>query len=103
MCLVFLPDQYLCHLLETSYVSLDLKVLLFFIRIYVNYIVFRGTKRQSMIEIIEFSKKYGPVFTFWLGPKPFVFIFDIDIGRETFRKNEFTGRPDSYFGKNEVL
>ena len=52
-----------------------------------------------MLEIMKFSKKYGPVMTFWMGPNPFVFIFDIDIARETFRKNEFTGRPDTYFGK----
>ena len=62
-------------------------------------LVFRGTKRHSSLEMIEFSKKYGSVFTFWMGPKPFVFIFDRDIARETFRKNEFAGRPESFFGK----
>ncbi len=64
------------------------------------YEVFRGTKRHTSIELIELSKKYGPVFTFWMGPIPFIMIFDRDIARETFRRNEFAGRPDSYFGKN---
>ncbi|CAG2102532.1 unnamed protein product [Medioppia subpectinata] len=44
------------------------------------------------------AKKYGPVFTIWLGPKPQVMITDIDLAREAFRKNDMAGRPESYFG-----
>ncbi|CAG2120012.1 unnamed protein product, partial [Medioppia subpectinata] len=44
------------------------------------------------------AHKYGPLFTFWLGPKPFIFITDIERGRRVYGMNEFAGRPDSYFG-----
>jgi len=36
-----------------------------------------------------------------MGPKPFVMIFDKDIAKDTFGRNEFAGRPDSYFGKTK--
>jgi hypothetical protein len=61
----------------------------FFSNFLIHCEVFRGTKRHPSVELIELSKKYGTVFTFWMGPKPFVIIFDRDIARETFRKNEF--------------
>ncbi|CAG2121132.1 unnamed protein product, partial [Medioppia subpectinata] len=44
------------------------------------------------------SKIYGPVFTLWIGPLPFVFICDLDMARESFNKIDFTGRPFSQFG-----
>ena len=48
----------------------------------------------------EVANKYGPVFTMWLGPEPMVIVSDIDIGREVFRKNEFSGRPsNNIFGE----
>ena len=37
--------------------------------------------------------------TFWLEPKPFVFVFDIELGREAFKRNEFAGRPSTYIGR----
>lgn len=47
----------------------------------------------------RFSAKYGPMFTVWMGNIPMVFISDLDIARETFKKNDFSGRPESYFGE----
>ena len=35
-----------------------------------------------------------------MGNNPWVFISDIDIARNTFRKNDFAGRPESYFGEH---
>jgi hypothetical protein len=34
-----------------------------------------------------------------MGNNPFVFITDADIAREAFRKNDFAGRPESFFGR----
>ncbi|CAG2106830.1 unnamed protein product, partial [Medioppia subpectinata] len=50
--------------------------------------------------MIKVSKIYGPLFTLWVGPLPFVFICDLDIARESFNKIDFTGRPLSQFGSN---
>ncbi|CAG2112817.1 unnamed protein product, partial [Medioppia subpectinata] len=44
------------------------------------------------------SKIYGPVFTLWIGPLPFVFICDLNMARESFNKIDFTGRPLSQLG-----
>ncbi|XP_054158504.1 cytochrome P450 1A1-like, partial [Oppia nitens] len=52
------------------------------------------------------AKKYGPVFTLHLGNTPYILITDVDIGREAFGKQNFLGRPDSYFGtffKNDII
>ena len=50
----------------------------------------------------QVNRQYGPVFTFWMGNTPLVLIADVDIGREAFRKNEFSGRPESYFGEKSL-
>ena len=42
----------------------------------------------------KLAEKYGPVATIWLGTTPTVYITDIDIAREAFRKNDFAGRAD---------
>ncbi|CAG2172361.1 unnamed protein product, partial [Oppiella nova] len=44
------------------------------------------------------AKKYGPVFTVWLGNAPHVFVTDIDMAREAFKKNDIAGRTESFFG-----
>ncbi|CAG2171339.1 unnamed protein product, partial [Oppiella nova] len=44
------------------------------------------------------TKQYGPVFTFWFGTTPQVIVTDSELAREAFRKNDFAGRTDSYFG-----
>ena len=63
------------------------------------YLDFWATKEHWTVVFEKISQKYGPVFTFHFGLNPVVVIRDIDIARETFRKNDFTGRPDSLFGK----
>lgn len=45
-----------------------------------------------------YTRKYGPVSTFWMGNNPMIFIVDLDLGREAFRRNEMAGRTESYFG-----
>ncbi|CAG2123052.1 unnamed protein product, partial [Medioppia subpectinata] len=34
--------------------------------------VFRNYKKHFAVEIIKVSKVYGPVFTLWIGPIPFI-------------------------------
>jgi cytochrome P450 len=59
--------------------------------------VFRGTKVNQFITINELSKKYGPVFTLWLGNTPTVIISDLEILKKVFnsKENELMGRPDA--------
>lgn len=59
---------------------------------------FRGTKDHWATELERIGEKYGHVFTMWMGITPVVFISDIDIAREAFRRNDFAGRPVSVFG-----
>ncbi|CAG2113217.1 unnamed protein product, partial [Medioppia subpectinata] len=63
-----------------------------------NVLMFRNYTTHWNEEILKLSKIYGPVFTLWIGPLPFVFICDLDLGREAFNKIEFTGRPASQLG-----
>ena len=53
-----------------------------------------GSKKNSFQEFIDLSKVYGPLYTFWMGPKPMVMIHDLKIGKEAFldKKNEIAGR-----------
>ncbi|CAG2102041.1 unnamed protein product [Medioppia subpectinata] len=60
---------------------------------------FKSTK--SVFDVFKDLFKgyeYGPVYTFWIFNRPHVMVTDVDIAREAFRKNDFAGRPDSYFG-----
>jgi hypothetical protein len=63
--------------------------------------VLRGTKRDSSTEICELHHRYGPIFTFWFGSKPFVLIFDLDLARDAFRRNELAGRPTVFTSNNK--
>ncbi|XP_054154801.1 steroid 17-alpha-hydroxylase/17,20 lyase-like [Oppia nitens] len=45
------------------------------------------------------SKKYGPVFTLYMGNTPQIMITDSVIAREAFNQNNFAGRPDGFSGK----
>src|SRR5258707_1056913 len=73
--------------------------------------VFRGTKVNQFVTINELHKKYGPVFTVWLGPQPAVIISDYNLVKTAFnsKHNELMGRPVTYFSKmllqegNDVL
>ena len=63
----------------------------------VLFIEFRGTKEHWSLELEKIAQKYGSVFTFWLGNRYVVVINDIDIARNAFNKNAFTGRPKDLF------
>ena len=65
--------------------------------------MFRNFTKHWNQELIKLTKVYGPVFTLWIGPLPFVFICDLDNCREAFNKIEFTGRPNTLFGKKLFL
>lgn len=44
---------------------------------------------------IKWHKKYGPIFTYWLGEKPIVCVTNYDLIEETFGKDgeSYSGRP----------
>ncbi|CAG2118868.1 unnamed protein product, partial [Medioppia subpectinata] len=64
-----------------------------------NVLMFRNYTTHFNEVIVKLSKIYGPVFTLWIGPLPFVFVCDLDLAREAFNKSEFTGRPTSEYGR----
>ena len=35
-------------------------------------------------EFSNLAKIHGPIYTFWLGPHPFIVITDLDIAKEAF-------------------
>ena len=58
---------------------------------------------HSFKTLLEMSKKYGPIFTIYFGTWPNVFITDLDVAQEAYRKNEFSGRPYLDFSKCSTL
>ncbi|CAG2102534.1 unnamed protein product, partial [Medioppia subpectinata] len=70
---------------------------------HINLYIVTIFKRKDHWDVVfrELTKKYGPIFTVWLGNTPQVMITDIDLARDAFRKNDMAGRPspaESYFG-----
>ncbi|KAG8288514.1 hypothetical protein J6590_016639 [Homalodisca vitripennis] len=55
---------------------------------------FRG---DTHLHYMELAKRYGPVFSLRLGNQTVVVLSDYKMIREAFRKEEFTGRPQSEF------
>ncbi|CAG2108040.1 unnamed protein product, partial [Medioppia subpectinata] len=55
-------------------------------------------KRKDHWDVVfrELAKQYGPVFTFWFFNRPQVVVTDVEMARETFKKNDFAGRDMSY-------
>ena len=53
----------------------------------------RGTKKHTALTWLDLKDKYGPVVTFWIGSSPMVFLFDLELTKEAFKKGEFSGRP----------
>ncbi|XP_054154800.1 steroid 17-alpha-hydroxylase/17,20 lyase-like [Oppia nitens] len=62
-----------------------------------NILSFRS-KHHSDDIFRQMSKKYGPIFTIHMFNTPLIVITDIDIARNVFNRNDFAGRPNSYFG-----
>jgi hypothetical protein len=65
--------------------------------------VLKGSKKCTHESFSEMREKYGDVFTFWLGNRACVFIFDLDIAKETFNKAIFSGRPDMKMSEKNII
>ncbi|XP_022256853.1 cytochrome P450 1A1-like [Limulus polyphemus] len=64
-----------------------------------NLLAFRDNTPQ-FIKTAEWQKKYGPVFTMWMGGRPIVVVNNWDATREALivRRNEVIGRNISILG-----
>ncbi|XP_054165686.1 uncharacterized protein LOC128963212, partial [Oppia nitens] len=61
-----------------------------------NLLSLRGTKNHWTDELKTYSKKYGNIFTFWMGNLPMVLITDPYLARNVYRKNDLAGRSSIY-------
>lgn len=52
---------------------------------------------DTHLHYLELARKYGPVLSLRLGNQYVVVLSDYKMIREAFRKEEFTGRPQSEF------
>lgn len=62
-----------------------------------GYLTFMGTEKHT--RFMELAKSYGSVYSARLGQQMTVVMSDYKMIRELFRKEEFTGRPDTPFLK----
>jgi hypothetical protein len=65
--------------------------------------VLKGSQKCTHESFSEMREKYGDVFTFWVGSHPCVFIFDLDIAKETFNKAIFSGRPEFNMSMKRII
>ncbi|XP_054156527.1 steroid 17-alpha-hydroxylase/17,20 lyase-like [Oppia nitens] len=63
-----------------------------------NILLFRGHKLHPLESFQEIRKKYGPIYTFYMGSDPYVIIFDLKIAKDLFSKSCFSGRQISLIG-----
>ncbi|XP_054166177.1 cytochrome P450 2A5-like [Oppia nitens] len=63
-----------------------------------NLLTFRTQQHWDYI-MRKLAKKYGPIFTVYLGNSPQIMITDPVIAREAFNKSNFAGRAETYFAK----
>ncbi|XP_054154606.1 farnesoate epoxidase-like [Oppia nitens] len=63
-----------------------------------NLLTFR-TKHHWDYIMRKLAKKYGPIFTVYLGNSPQIMITDPVIARDVFNKSDFSGRTQTYFVK----
>jgi len=61
----------------------------------VGYLLFIGQEKHT--EFMLMAKKYGSLFSTRLGTQLTVVMSDYKMIRETLRREEFTGRPDTPF------
>ncbi|KAJ6637049.1 Cytochrome P450 18a1 [Pseudolycoriella hygida] len=62
-----------------------------------GYLMFMGKEKHT--RFMELAKNYGSIYSARLGYQLTVVISDYKVVREIFRKEEFTGRPDTPFLK----
>lgn len=62
-----------------------------------GYLIFMGKEKHT--RFMELAKSYGSIYSARLGYQLTVVISDYKVIREIFRKEEFTGRPDTPFLK----
>lgn len=75
-----------------------------------NVLLFRQKGRHVHHILEDTGKKYGKVFTFFLGSDPQVFVYDPELSLEVMKKHQFAGRPrfdifDEFFkeGSTDVV
>ncbi|XP_005183432.2 cytochrome P450 18a1 [Musca domestica] len=61
----------------------------------IGYLLFMGSEKHT--RFMELAKKYGSLFSTRLGSQLTVVMSDYKMIRECFRREEFTGRPDTPF------
>lgn len=62
-----------------------------------GYLMFMGSEKHT--SFMELAKSYGTVYSARLGYQLTVVLSDYKMIREAFRREEFTGRPDTPFLK----
>lgn len=60
--------------------------------------IFQINPVDPRITFVEWHKKYGPIYTVWLGMEPNIFVTGFDLMQDLFikRADEFSDRPDSF-------
>lgn len=71
-----------------------------------NWLLFRRKEHYTQV-FEELTAKYGPVFTFFMGSEPQIFVYDKDLSLEVMKRDQFAGRPHwvplkSYWLKEET-
>jgi len=61
----------------------------------IGYLLFMGSEKHT--RFMELAKQYGSLFSTRLGSQLTVVMSDYKMIRECFRREEFTGRPDTPF------
>lgn len=61
----------------------------------IGYLLFMGNEKHT--RFMELAKTYGSLFSTRLGSQLTVVMSDYKMIRECFRREEFTGRPDTPF------
>ncbi|CAG2166183.1 unnamed protein product [Oppiella nova] len=64
-----------------------------------NILLFRGHKTHPLESLLSVRAQYGPVYTFYMGNDPFVFIHDVKIAKQLFSRTAFCGRQSTLIGK----
>jgi len=69
-----------------------------YIWIFSIHLAFHYYERHPLWLLMSLSRKYGPVFTMWIGNNPFVYITDFEIAKKLFSTKSCSGRPQTLWG-----